>query len=97
MSINAPSQENPHYLVVKHAGPTWHHYWVENPQDGVCYCNSVHDTFTGINNEVKPFYLDYKEAKGVAENLNKVNPVGDYEVCPFNNTGCSICPLPKEN
>ena len=24
----------PEYVIVKHAGPTWSHYWVADPKDG---------------------------------------------------------------
>lgn len=81
------------YAVVKHAGPTWSHYWVNNPKDGVCSCNSAAWTHTGKSEEIQPTYDDPVAAEIDAARLNKANPVGDYGVCPIINKGCSICPI----
>lgn len=80
-----------HFVVVKHAGPTWHHYWVANPKDGVCYCNSAHESFTGKESLLEPHYDDWDKANTAAQGANIINPVGDYAACPVEAGACTIC------
>ena len=87
MSALAPIE----YVVVKHAGPTWSHYWVADPKDGVCYCNSAHDSFAGEMAELKPSYTDLVEANTASAGANVVNPIGDYAACPIKAGDCTIC------
>jgi hypothetical protein len=84
------------YAIVKHAGPSWTHYWQEDPKQGVCQCNSASWTHTGSTAGILPVYEDHAYAESDAEKLNELNPVGDYEVCPLINKGCSICPMDEE-
>ena len=80
-----------HWIIVKHAGETWSHYWIENPKDGACYCNSAHESFTGQTTELKPHYSDLEEANIAVLAANVANPVGDYAVCPVKAGDCTIC------
>lgn len=70
------------YIIVKNAGDTWPHYFVEDPKmDAVHPSYSCHETFTGKELGIKPSYGDFKEAERDCERLNIANPSGDYYIC----------------
>lgn len=70
------------YIIVKNAGPSWVHYFVEDPKlDAVHASYSCHGSFTAMTLNIKPSYEDFKEATEDCAKLNKANPIGDYEVC----------------
>ena len=69
------------YVIVKHAA-CWEHYYVDDPNKGVLESHSCHDTPTGLQLGIKPVYSVLAEAEIDAKNLNTVNPVGCYAVCP---------------
>lgn len=70
------------YIIVKHGGSSWNHYFMEDPKEGTVHPSySTHDSHTGMDLAIKPSYEDFDEAQQDCERMNKENPVGDYAVC----------------
>ena len=70
------------YIIVKNAGNSWNYYFLEDPKEGSVHPSySSHDSYTGVNLDIKPSYEDFDEAQRDCERMNKENPVGDYAVC----------------
>lgn len=76
------------YIIVKNAGPSWEHYFLEDPKlDAVHPSYSCHESFTAMTLEIKPKYEDFEEAKEDCKKLNKANPIGDYDICVMMSNG----------
>lgn len=70
------------FIIVKNAGVTWPYYFIEDPKKGNIHPSySCHETYTGKELNIKPYYENYEEAKKDCDNLNKHNPSGDYDIC----------------
>lgn len=71
------------YIIVKHAGDTWNHYFNEDPHvgNGVHVSHSVAFTHTGKQLNIQETYQDKDIADKDCVLLNKRNPIGDYAVC----------------
>lgn len=70
------------YIIVKNAGPSWPHYFLEDPKmDAVHPSYSTHGSFTAMTLDIKSEYEDYDEAVIDCEKMNKANPIGDYAIC----------------
>lgn len=74
---------NQRFVVVKHAAKEQSAlYFTENPRKGVLLECSAHQSYTGEQVGLKPFY-DTKEAAEEACNAaNEFNPSCGYAVCP---------------
>lgn len=70
------------FIIVKNAGESWIHYFMEDPKGGDVHPSySCHETFSAKLLEIKPSYSDMNEAETDCVKLNTSNPVGDYAVC----------------
>lgn len=71
------------FVIVKHGSKdVSHHYFAENPRKGVEITASAHESYTGENVGIKPFYEDKTLAIEDCHKMNEYNPTGQYEVCP---------------
>ncbi len=71
------------YIIVKHAGNTWEHYFNEDPKsgNGVHISHSAAYTHTGRQLNIQETYLNKDEVDTHCKLINERNPVGDYAVC----------------
>lgn len=70
------------FIVVKHAGHSWPHYWDTDPKlKSIHISHSAAYTHTGKINSVEVEYEDRKQADEAAKRCNIDNPSGDYAVC----------------
>lgn len=71
------------FTIVKHAGKTWEKYWRYDPKLGTSI--EINYTLSSIEKicNIKESYKDLNEAKKACELINKVNPIGDYAICPI--------------
>jgi hypothetical protein len=74
---------NQRYAVVKHAGAGWELYFTINPNLGAHPSFSSHDTHTGKCVGLQSGYEDICSAQIDCDTINKINPPGNYAVCPI--------------
>jgi hypothetical protein len=72
------------FVIVKYASEWKLHRWGEDPRIHGAYIEaSCFDTFTGRGLQIQEFYHSKAIAEQDCLQLNSVNPVGAYAVCPL--------------
>ncbi len=72
------------YVIVKHAGETWAYHFEKDPKtEGATKIHSARWSHSGKIGHLKETYEDLDEAEKDCIRINKINPAGDYAVCPL--------------